>query len=83
MTKKVIDISATGMAFLATELEATIFQPGVRLKNLSFTLRGRKITVSADVRHARPFRARSSNASGAKVGSYVFEETRRFYTKFL
>jgi hypothetical protein len=98
MTKKVIDISATGVSFLAAPNEEIIFQAGIRLKAMTFTIRGRKISVEGEIKHSKPFRARASSAAGLKVGvqfldilpgesqhiaGYVFEETRKFYSRFL
>jgi c-di-GMP-binding flagellar brake protein YcgR len=96
MNKKVIDISATGLSFLAAANEEVIFQTGVRLKEMAFSIKSRKITVEGEVRHTKTIKTRY--LSGLKVGvqftsilpgesqhiaGYVFEETRKFYTRIL
>lgn len=97
LSKKIIDISASGLAFNVTEAEASIFPTGLTLKNVTFTIRGRKILVDAEVRHARA-QPVDSRISGFKVGilfkhlreadsqwiaSYVFEEGRKYFSKFM
>lgn len=97
LSKKVIDISAGGCAFLVAFEESIIFQPGVVLKNLALEIRGREIKVEAEVRHIAEFK--DGRRSGlVKIGvqfrgirpgdaqaiaSYVFEESRRHYAKFI
>lgn len=97
VTHKVIDLSAGGLAFLVTDNEAPVFTQGLLLKNLAFTLQARRIIADAEVRHLRPFDDGARHV-GVKVGalfnsikesdkqavaSYVFEETRKFYSKFI
>ena len=97
LSKKVHDISASGLAFLVPEEEVPLFQIGTLLKGVTFSIQSRKITVDAEVRHLREM-PKNSVKSGFKVGiqfknilppdshciaSYVFEESRKFFTKFI
>jgi hypothetical protein len=97
MAKKLIDISASGCAIVVEDEEAPMFQVGVVLQNIAIKVAGRVINCDAEVRHARPFPSQS-RYEGMKIGllfsnirpgdsqhiaSYVFSESRKYYTKFL
>ncbi len=98
LTKKIADISAMGMAFIADADESSLFQPGLKLKNMAFTIKGRRIVAEGEVRHAKALASRATGKPSLKVGilftnirpgesqliaNYIFEETRKFYTKFM
>ncbi len=98
LTKKVIDISASGMAFVGEADEEPLYQVGLKLKNMTVTIKGRKITADGEVRHARKIKNKLTGKEMVKVGiqftsirpgesqiiaNYVFEETRKFYTKLM
>jgi hypothetical protein len=77
----------------------TSFPVGTRLQDFQFTLKNHKITVEAEVRNIRAFTPTSgSTQPGIRVGvlfinisqsdsdliaAYVFEEGRKFYSRFL
>jgi hypothetical protein len=94
LVKKVYDISASGLAFIANVTEEALFPKGIVLKSLTFTIGTRKISVDAEVRHVRELPP-SSGTTGTQVGvlflnmrpadnqwvaAYVFEETRKYMT---
>lgn len=96
-SRKVFDISAGGMSFIVPEQDAPLFTEGLILHGIQFTLRGKKIITEGEVRHARPLPARSKE-QGTKVGilfkklaqldnqaitAYVFDETRKYFSRFL
>ena len=97
LTKKIIDISASGLAFLVSEEEAPVYPQGLTLKNVSFTIRNRKITVNAEIRHSRKLRPEGrlkGNAIGIlfkeirpgdsqHVAGFVFEESRKYFSRFI
>jgi hypothetical protein len=97
VTRKVIDLSAGGMAIAVPAHEAPVYVVGLVLKQFTFTLRGKKLVVDAEVRYARE-QPEDSRLPGLKVGvqfqdlrasdsqyiaSYVFEESRKFLSRFL
>ena len=97
IVRKVIDISAGGTAIMVSENEEPIYQPGVILRGFTFTVRGRKIVVDVEVRHLRKLTKYPKNKA-TKVGvqfmnirpgdaqhiaGYVFEECRKYFTRFL
>jgi hypothetical protein len=96
-TKRVLDISASGLAFITAPEYAPMFQVGLTIGEISFTIRGRKIQVPAEVRHTKVM-PEGSRYPGVKVGvlfkgigagdsqwiaSYVFEESRKYLSRFL
>ena len=97
MTKKVLDISASGLAFLIEDSETPLYPAGLTLKELSFTVRNKKITVSAEVRHVRKLRSEErfkGHAVGVlfkdirpgesqHVAGFVFEESRKYFSRFI
>jgi hypothetical protein len=97
LSKKIFDISAGGLSFVATEAEAPLFQQGSLLKNMFFSIGSRKITVDGEVRHVRAQAPDSANP-GHKIGvlftrissgdaqwiaAYVFEESRKIISNFM
>ena len=97
MSKKVLDISASGMAIVVADNEAPLFHEGLILKDVNFSVRNRKIKVDAEVRHTKQLPSDSRNP-GIKIGilfknireadsqwlaGYVFEESRKYLSKFL
>ncbi len=97
ITKKCMDISASGMAFLVEEEEAPLFPVGLMLENMTFNVRGRDITVVAEIRNTRPTRADSRKkgvvvgvvfknmraADSQHIAAYVFEESRKYFSRFI
>jgi hypothetical protein len=97
ISKKVLDISASGLAFLIPEAEAPLYPSGLTLQDFSFSIRNKKITVSVEIRHARKL-GPDSRAKGFAVGvlfkdirpgdgqhiaGYVFEESRKYFSRFI
>lgn len=97
MVKKALDISAGGAAILVTEGESPVFVPGLILKNMSFQILERKIECEAEVRYSSVLPVNGRH-KGCKVGvqfqkmraadtqaiaSYVFEESRKYFTRFI
>ena len=97
LSKKIFDISAGGLSFIANETEALLFHAGAMLKGISFGIGSRKLTVDAEVRHLRP-QPLDSAQPGHKVGviftrispgdqqwiaAFVFEESRKIMANFL
>ena len=95
--RKVIDISAGGLSFGISEAELPLFPTDLKLNALSFTIAGRKIQTDAEIRHAR-LEPATSRRKGGRVGvkfrgpsqadtqhiaQWVFEESRRFLSRFL
>jgi hypothetical protein len=96
-SRRILDLSASGLAFLAGPDEAPQFATGLILKKVTVTVRGRPILTEAEVKHARPL-PDLSPLKGSKVGilfkgmraadvqhlaSYVFEESRKFLSRFM
>jgi hypothetical protein len=90
---KVIDISASGLSFSAAEGDSPLFQSGAILKDLRFAIRGRLIQVDAEIRHVRPFHKQLikvglafqglQSSDSSHIASYVFDENRKFFSRFL
>jgi hypothetical protein len=72
--RKVIDISASGLAFVIGEDEMPLFPAGLSLSDFTFTVRGRKISVTAEIRHVRKL-ADGGRLKGAAVG-VLFKDIR-------
>jgi hypothetical protein len=97
LIKKIYDISASGLAFIANDSEEALFHVGLIIKALTFSIGTRKISLDAEVRHVRVLPP-DSGTPGTKVGvlfknikpadnqwiaAYVFEESRKFITKYV
>jgi hypothetical protein len=97
LSKKIFDISASGLSFIVSDTEGPVFQTGVILKNIVFSIGSRRIVTDAEVRHAKSQAADSSHP-GVKVGvlfknirpsdsqwiaAYVFEESRKIMIRFM
>jgi hypothetical protein len=95
LSKKIFDISSGGLAFIVDEEEGAAFQVGLLIEGMNFLVRGRRIKAEAEVRHLKTM-ARDSATPGVKVGvmfkaidpgdaqwidAYVFEESRKYFTK--
>ncbi len=95
LVKKILDLSAGGIAILVTEAEAPMFTKELTIQHLTFTFAGRKVTCNAEVRHAAPH-PDQARFPGIKVGllfknireadvqfiaSAVFEESRKYFMK--
>jgi hypothetical protein len=97
LSKKIFDISAGGLSFIASENEAPLFPAGAMLKSMFFSIGSRKIICDGEVRHVRQ-QPSDSAQPGYKVGvlftrigqgdqgwiaAYVFEESRKIISKFM
>ena len=97
VVKKILDLSAGGLSFLASDQEEALFYPGMELKKMTFTIQGREMTCDAEVRHFKVMPVKS-DFPGVKVGvrflnlnssdsqliaSYVFEESRKYLSRYL
>lgn len=95
---RVYDISAGGCSFLVDPSEKSFYQPGLVLRDLEFTVRGRTIKIDGEIRHISDIPNNVRLGPATKVGvqfrnirpgdaqqiaSYVFEESRKFYSRFL
>lgn len=97
MTRKVIDISAGGMGLLLEEGDSSVLLPELEVKKLRFALKSKPIQCDAEIRYVRPLPPTEREvgmkagikftglkpADAAYIASYVFEESRKYYLKFL
>ncbi len=97
LTKKVIDLSAGGIAFHATEVEKSMLHVNLVLKDMNITIHTKELKFEGEIRHVQPI-SEDDPKKGIKVGimfqkikpqdtqtiaQYVFEETRKYYSKFM
>lgn len=97
LSRKVFDVSTGGISLIVTDAEGAMFQAGLQLKGITFSIRSRLIKVDGEVKHLRP-QPTGSTAPGVKVGiqftrvdagdaawigAYIFEETRKYVSKIL
>lgn len=95
MARNVIDLSAGGLAIFVPIDEGPLFTDGLKLKEMSFQIKGRKFNVEGEVRHKRDLRP-INRRNGVKVGilfkklkeedrawlsEYVMEECRKYFTQ--
>lgn len=91
LTKRVLDLSDMGMAFLINTPDEPLFKKGMILKRFSFVLSKQTIQVEGEVRYTRPLgkEARDLSKVGIKftsvsqedawlIASYVLAENRKF-----
>lgn len=97
INKKCVDLSASGMAFLIEEEEVPLYPVGLMLENMTFTVRNRQISTAAEIRNTRPTRAEARKkgivvgvvfknlkaADNQHIAAYVFEESRKYFSKFI
>jgi hypothetical protein len=97
ISKKVLDISAGGMAFVVTENETPTFPAGLTLEAFSFNIGNRRLSTCAEVTNVRKLkdeRHKNLFAVGVKfkdlrpgdiqhIAGYVFEESRKYFTRFI
>lgn len=95
--KKVLDVSAGGLSFLIPKDEKVVFQSGLVLRNLTFQINRRTITVDAEIRHCSVYRVRAEKemikvglqfknirpGDAQHIATYVFEESRKLYSRFM
>jgi hypothetical protein len=95
--RKVLDISASGMAFLITEEDASIFPPGLILNDFLFRVANRSFKTRAEISNCRKMRDEKHKgyfAVGVKfldlrpgdiqyIAGWVFEESRKYFTRFI
>lgn len=97
IARRAHDISAGGLSFVAPIEDAMAYVPGILLRNLKVTTKSLTLALEGEVRHTTVLPPTAKNP-GTKVGvqfrnirpgdaqkiaNYVFEENRRYYTKFL
>ncbi len=96
-SKKVIDISAGGIAFSTDEKEVNLYSVGQLLKNFQFTVQLKKICVPAEVRQVKVIPSdfdktilkvgvvllKMSEAETSLLSSYVFNENIKYFARFL
>jgi len=101
LVKKVLDVSASGIAVIVDDHELPLFPIGMVLKDVCFSIPGLKILCEAEIRYVGPLPdnvQQRINRNSGKVGllfkhlreqekqalaAYVFEETRKFFSKFI
>jgi hypothetical protein len=97
VTRKALDLSAGGISFVVREGEDAVYQQDLDLRNITFTLRGRKITCDGIIKHIKEL-SDKSRTQGVKIGvqftkinpadahfiaAYVFEESRKYFTRLV
>lgn len=98
ISRKVIDLSAGGLALWISDLEDALFPAGTILKNLTFTINKHTVKCDGEVRHLRELPGDALNPRGFKVGisfqkllpadaqfisKFVFDETRRQFSQMV
>ncbi len=97
--KKVHDLSGGGFSFMVTNEDVALYKPGHILKNIELTLNHMHIKAEAEIRYiGKPSLASDTAPPEMKVGLkftqlsnndregiifHVFEESRKYYSKFL
>lgn len=97
LTKKIIDISGGGLSFHATEVEKNMLHANLVLKNVTITIHTKELKFEAEIRHVQTL-SETDPKKGVKVGvmfqkirpqdsqtiaTYVFEEIRKYYARFM
>ncbi len=95
---KLFDLSASGLSFLVPYSDETPFKKGVTVRNISFGIRGKNILVDARVSYTQEYKPAPTSKHRIKVGveflgistgdssalaAFVFEETRKIFSKFV
>jgi c-di-GMP-binding flagellar brake protein YcgR len=95
--KKVLDLSASGLAFLIQTSEEPIYHAGMKIQGVTFRIKGHKISCTGEVRHMKALPASGPN-KGIKVGiklhgmhsadnqallMWVTEESRKYFMRFM
>ena len=98
VTKAIVDISSSGLAFVITPEEESVYRAGMILGSASVILKLRKLVADVEIKHVRAIPTGSSRHRGVKVGvlftnlpadasawisAYVFEESRKFISRFI
>lgn len=93
LRKKIIDISAGGLSFLTDTDEAELYTAGEILKNLKVTVRAKLIQTDGEIRHTKQISEKSlkigiafktiSAPDSSLIASYVFDESRKFLSRFI
>lgn len=66
LKKKIMDVSAGGLAFIVEEDEAPMFTIGMMIPNIEFKIKSRKIVATGEVRHMRTIAPQGTATAGAK-----------------
>ncbi|OFZ55292.1 MAG: hypothetical protein A2428_09115 [Bdellovibrionales bacterium RIFOXYC1_FULL_54_43] len=95
-TKKVFDLSASGVSFLTDPSDKEVFVDGAVLKNVTFTIDLRKIVAHVEIRHSKEVMVQRKPClkvglifkgmrpgDSQKIASYVFEESRKYFLRFI
>lgn len=95
--RKLFDLSASGLSLLAASKESVVFGHGLTLTNISFLVGDKKVMIPrSEVRHCKEIELEGKKflkvgvlfreireADSSRIASYVFEETRKFFLKFV
>ena len=97
LKKKLFDVSAGGLAFLTASDDTPLYPSGLSLKNFHFNIKHQTVSTAAEVRHISTLSATVAEKT-IKVGvifnnisrhdadliaSYVFDESRKLFSKLL
>jgi hypothetical protein len=88
MQRKVLDISAGGAGIEISPVDKALFPVGSFLEDLQFQLKGKLIKGRAEVRHIKGTKLGVlfhglRVADEQWIASYVFEETRKIFQRFM
>lgn len=91
MKEKILDLSAGGMAFVIDEKENPLFHTNMLLTNLTFKLHDHTIRADGQIRyihysHHSKIGILFKNLSEGdirKIAAFVFEESRKYFSKFI
>ena len=97
LSKKVVDLSAGGLSFIVDDSEEALYSQDLELHHMKFKVNGRDIEADGVVRHVRALPP-GGRYKGVKIGiqflhvkpgdshhiaAYVFEESRKYFTKLV
>jgi hypothetical protein len=95
--RKVLDISAGGMAFLIHEEDVPLYPVGLTLNDFLFKVANRTFKIRAQISNSRKLRDEKHKGAFAvgvqfldlrpgdvqHIASWVFEESRKYFTRFI
>ncbi len=95
--QKVLDVSAGGMAFLIKEEDASLYPVGLTLNDFLFKVGNRSFKIRAEISNCRKLRDERHKGQfgvGVKfkdlraadtqhIAAWVFEESRKYFTRFV
>jgi hypothetical protein len=76
-SRRIIDLSAGGLSFIVPDAEHAMFVGGLTLKDLTFTIKGRTITATAEIKHKRstPLHLVDTLLAGTRIGVQFVQMT--------